>query len=150
MDISLFKHRCLCISLAFMTFFNAFGTWFWYSMIRTTKLLNRLHVTLLVSLNSIGFHWIFIFHFIFQKVVVYLILNIALLATHFSYKSNYIPKVRGYFDQKIFFDEIARMQTSFVIVILIIILSLAIIGINLNHIRHRIKYMMRKKKRNRH
>lgn len=44
LDTTLFTHRCFSISLAFMMFFNALGTWFWFSVIRTTKLLNRIHV----------------------------------------------------------------------------------------------------------
>lgn len=44
LDTSLFKHRCFSISLAFMMYFNALGAWFWFSVIRTTKLLNRIHV----------------------------------------------------------------------------------------------------------
>ncbi|TMW52468.1 hypothetical protein DOY81_002428 [Sarcophaga bullata] len=123
LDTSLFKHRCFSISLAFVMFFNALGTWFWFSVIRTTKLLNRIH-----------------------KVLVYLSLNIALLVTHFSYKSNYSPIVRGYFDQKIFFDEIDKMQISLILLIVILLLSLAIIGINVLHIRFRITHMLKKKK----
>ncbi|XP_037816809.1 uncharacterized protein LOC119607101 [Lucilia sericata] len=125
LDLTLFKHRCISVSLSFYCYFNACGTWFWFSNVKITKMLNRVH-----------------------KVLVYLILNILLIATHFSYKSNYGSLVWGYFDQQIFFDEIERIRRSFYIVLIIMTLSGVIIGFNVNFIRFRVVHLLKKKKRN--
>ncbi|XP_065363364.1 uncharacterized protein LOC135956725 [Calliphora vicina] len=125
LDLSLFKHHCICISLSFICYFNACGTWFWYSNVKITRMLNRVHV-----------------------ILVYIVLNVLLVATHFSYKANYGPLVWGYFDQQIFFDEIERMQMSFYIVLLLLTLSGVIIGFNVNFIRFRVVHLLKKKKQN--
>lgn len=83
-----------------------------------------------------------------QKVLVYLILNVLLISSHFTYKTNYGDLVWGYFDQNIFFDELERIQLSFYLILLILSLSLIIIGFNVNFIRFRVVHLMKMKKQN--